>query len=133
MARASALECLELGFARHLTADFFGDRRCDPIALLGRELAPIELSNHVVPEPPQVAAISSHTAEIGQVALARLAIDTDGLDEEQSGLAVLVPGHARVILLPSNKHGSWISVVHQKCAAATRQRSVSKRWARAAI
>ena len=105
MARASALECLELGFARHLTADFFGDRRCDSIALLGREPAPIELSNHVVPEPRQVAAISLHTGEIGQMALARLAIDTDGFDEEQSGLAVLVPGHARLILLPSNKHG----------------------------
>jgi hypothetical protein len=46
-----------------------------------------------------------HTGEIGQMALARLAIDTDGLDEEQSGLAVLVPGPARLILLPSNKHG----------------------------
>ena len=96
MARASALECLELGFARHLTADF-RDRGCDPLALLGREPAPIELSNHVVPEPRQVAAISLHTAEIGQVALARLAIDTDGLDQarSQSVLAVLLSGHAQ--------------------------------------
>src|SRR6516164_11007172 len=60
----STLEFFELGLGGHFTADLLGDGQLDPLALLARESALIELSSYVVPEPRPVAAISLQAAEI---------------------------------------------------------------------